>query len=409
MGRFSEAEALWQRALAIDPQNADSLFNLGQLAMETGKADQAQEYFERALRISPFNAKYKYFAGLNLIQSGLKNQAHSFWASGREQLNAEDPYARRILKALGEPQTNGRQADIADATTEMPVVHVPTSVIEEGPEDPDYTRALAYARAGYFNEAINGFRQVLLRNPSNFNALMNLGKVHAISGNAARSCALYLKALKLNPKNIFALRALANAYSETGLHSFAASITSQAEETHAGQTDGFPDYKASPAAVRNNPRAFKPVVTALLAEGLAHEAMAVIQSGLAQQQESAEMLLLKGDVDKELGRYDTALDAYRQAMSMEPQNPLPYLKTGDLLIAAGQFTNAADEYHKALKAGFIDPDTMFKIVDRFKQLGRSSDARRVLGRLKGMNLNQSQIAKLETHLGEQIEISQEDN
>jgi hypothetical protein len=94
---------------------------------------------------------------------------------------------------------------------------------------------------------------------------------------------------------------------------------------------------------------------------------------------------------------------------MEPQNPLPYLKTGDLLIAAGQFTNAADEYHKALKAGFIDPDTMFEIVDRFKQLGRSSDARRVLGRLKGMNLNQSQIAKLETHLGEQIEISQEDN
>lgn len=407
MGRFDEAKSAWNKTLQLDPEHAKTLFNLGQLEMESGNTTQAQELFEKAIKVDPFNAKFRYFAGLNLIQSGLKDQAHSFWAASRDFLNDEDPYALRIVRALGDTAT---QPQTQPGTTEMnqPLVHVPASVIDEAPEDPDYAKALEYARAGYFNEAIQGFRQVLSRNPSDFNALMNLGKVYSISGDDARSCALYLKALKIDPKNIFALKALANSYSEIGLHRFAAEITSQARTSHPGNLDGFPNYKASPAAIKNSPRAYQPLIRAFLDEKLNQEAVAVIQSGIAEQQESAELLLLQGEVYKELGQFETALDAYKKALQLEPQNPQPYVKTGDLLIAAGQYSNAINEYQKALKAGFIDPDTMFVIVDRFKQLGREADARRVLGRLKGMNLNQNQIAKLEAHLGTQIEIINEE-
>jgi tetratricopeptide (TPR) repeat protein len=325
-------------------------------------------------------------------------------------LNPEDPYAGRILRVIGEEQPQQAvQVQTLDPIN-MPVVQVPSSVINEAPVDSaDYNRALEYARAGYFNEAINGFRQVLQDNPNHFNAIMNLGKVYSVSGDSAKSCALYLKALKLNSSNLFALRSLANAYSEAGLHSFASEVTTQAQSSFPGQTEGFPTYKVARSAVRNSPRAFRPVVHALISEGLNQEALAVAQTGVAEQPESAEMMLLQGEVYKALGQYETSLESYRKALQMEPQNPKPYMLTGDLLVAAGQFTNAADEYHKALKAGFIDPDTMFEIVDRFESLGRTVDAKRVLGRLKGMNLNQSQIAKLEAHLGEKIDVSQEDN
>jgi tetratricopeptide (TPR) repeat protein len=235
---------------------------------------------------------------------------------------------------------------------------------------------------------------------------MNLGKVYSVSGQPAEACALYLKALKLAPQNIHALKSLANAYSEIGMHRFAAEITSQAQVNHPGNVEGFPNYKASSSAIKNSPRAYRPLIQAFLHEKLLQEAQAMIQSGIDEQSQSAEMLLLNGEIQKELGQYESALDSYRKALELEPQSPMPYLKTGDLLIAAGQFTNAAGEYDKALKAGFIDPDTMFIIVDRYKQLGREAEAQRVLGRLKGMNLNQSQLAKLEAHLGSQIIIKE---
>jgi tetratricopeptide (TPR) repeat protein len=158
MGRFDEAREHWNRALNLSEDNSESYFNLGQLAMETGDNKGAQEYFEKALRLSPDNAKFKYFAGLNLIQSGLKEQANNFWKASRDSLNPEDPYAERILRVIGEEQPQQAvQVQTLDPIN-MPVVQVPSSVINEAPVDSaDYNRALEYARAGYFNEAINGF------------------------------------------------------------------------------------------------------------------------------------------------------------------------------------------------------------------------------------------------------------
>ncbi len=401
MGRFDEARSSWNRVLENDPEYADALFSLGQLQMETGDQSGAQQYFEKAVHLEPGNAKFRYFAGLNLIQSGLKDQAHSFWIASKSFLNDEDPYTRRINNSLGEATNQPQPVE-----TVLPLVHVPSSVIDEAPADIDYQKALDYARNGYFNEAISGFRTVISRDPNNFNALMNLGKVYSVSGQPAEACALYLKALKLAPQNIHALKSLANAYSEIGMHRFAAEITSQAQVNHPGNVEGFPNYKASSSAIKNSPRAYRPLIQAFLHEKLLQEAQAMIQSGIDEQSQSAEMLLLNGEIQKELGQYESALDSYRKALELEPQSPMPYLKTGDLLIAAGQFTNAAGEYDKALKAGFIDPDTMFIIVDRYKQLGREAEAQRVLGRLKGMNLNQSQLAKLEAHLGSQIIIKE---
>ncbi|MFZ5950437.1 MAG: tetratricopeptide repeat protein [Candidatus Rifleibacteriota bacterium] len=393
MGRFEEARAAWNRAITSDPENATSLFNLGQLAMETGDQTGAQPMFEKAVKLEPFNAKFRYFAGLNLIQSGLKDQAHSFWASSQDFLPSEDPYSRRINNALGD-----QSATAQTPVSAMPAVNIPASVIEEAPDDPDYIMALESARSGQFNEAIAGFKKVIEKDPTSFNALMNLGKVYSVSGDAAQACALYLKALKLSPKNIHALKALANAYSEIGMHSYAAEITSQAQVSHPGETEGFPAYKTGPAAIKNSPRAFQPLIKAFINEKLIQEAQAIMQSGIAEENPTADMLLLQGEVYKELGQYESALESYRKALELEPQNPAPFVKTGDLLIAAGQFTNAITEYEKALKAGFIDPDTMFIIVDRFKQLGREADAQKVIGRLRGMNLNQSQISKLEAHM-----------
>ncbi|MBU1106527.1 MAG: tetratricopeptide repeat protein [Candidatus Riflebacteria bacterium] len=405
-GNFNEARNTWQQILDSNPEHVSTLFNFAQLEMESGNHKEAQQYFEKAIRKEPFNHKYRYFAGINLIQSGLKDQAHSLWAASRSSLNQEDPYAARILRALGEENAQSSQTiniaspqpppGITAITNKVPD-YVPLNVIEEAPADSNYERALEYARGGFFSEAIDAFRQVLNNNPENFNALMNLGKVYTATGNNEMACAFYLKSLKLDPRNVFALRALANGYSEIGMHSLAAQITEQAKLTTPDQLEGFPKYPQKNP--RNNPRAFEPLSKAMIDEGLFAEAMAVVNTGLAQQSDLNVLYLLQGDVYKHQQQYEAALESYKIALSRDAQNPAPFIRMGDLFVASGQLTSAADEYHKALKTSFIDPDSMFEIVDRFRKIGRDIDAQRVLGRLKGINLNQAQVIKLDQRLG----------
>jgi tetratricopeptide (TPR) repeat protein len=418
MGKFDQAKHVWQKVLDTDPNHSETLFSFGQLEMELGNNKEAQSYFENAIHKEPFNPKFRYFAGSNLMQSGLKSEALSLWESGKMYLNPEDPYGKRILLTLGEtnpgslsdspPSLSGFDNKVPSATNEeLPLV--PLSVIEEAPTSSTYDNALQYARGGFFNEAIQGFHEVLRSDPNNFNAIMNLGKVLTATGKNSDACAYYLKAMKIDPNNIHAQRALANSYSEQGLHNFAAEITDQVRRIAPEQLQGFPRYKENHGILRNNPRAFRPLARSFVEAGLTQEALAVVQTGRAEMPESSELFLLEGEIFKSLNQFEQSLVSFKKAQEKDPQNPEPLVRIGDLYKLAGQPSQAIIEYQKALKAGFIDADTMFEIVERFNELGREADARRVLGRLKGMNLNQNQIAKLEQHLGTTIQIESGEN
>ena len=181
------------------------------------------------------------------------------------------------------------------------------------------------------------------------------------------------------------------------MHNLAAQITDQMSTTNPDQLEGFPKYTQK--AIKNDPRGIEPLAQALLAEGLHAEALAVVQNGLTQQSELPILHLLQGDVLKQMGQHEPALESYKNALSRDPQSPAPYIRIGDLYLASGQVTAAYDEYQKALKSSFIDPDNMFIISDRLRQMGRESDAKLVLGKIKGMNLNQEQLQKLDQRMG----------
>ena len=403
MGNFEGARALWNEVLNNDPDYSETLFNFAQLEMELGNHEQSGAYFEKAIRLEPFNNKYRYFAGLNLIQSGNKNEAHNLWRASIATLNNEDPYAARIVRALGD---EGRQEVVSQPQIIESEVIIPAHVINETPADTEaeYSRALGFARAGKFNDAIETFRSLLSHNPSNFNALMNLGKVYTATNRQAQASAIYLKALKLNPQNIHALRALANGYADVGMHSLAYQISNQVKSANPNETEGFPVYNR--IIEKNDPRAIEPITKAFLEEGLMSEAMAIVQSTLAQQPENNLMNLLQGDIYKQMGRYDKAAEAYRLAQSREPQTPLPYIRMGDLFAQAKETKNAAAEYTRALNTSFIDPDNMFEIADRFVNIGYNNSASGVWNRLKTMNLNNLQLKKLEVKLGETLSVEQ---
>jgi Flp pilus assembly protein TadD len=52
-GQTAEAIARWRRAVALDPRDYQSLFNLGTTLREQGREREAREYLEAYLRVAP--------------------------------------------------------------------------------------------------------------------------------------------------------------------------------------------------------------------------------------------------------------------------------------------------------------------------------------------------------------------
>ena len=59
-GRFDDALELFSQAIADDPQDAESLNNLGQVLAKLGRYDEAVDRFEQALTINPSRWAYHF-------------------------------------------------------------------------------------------------------------------------------------------------------------------------------------------------------------------------------------------------------------------------------------------------------------------------------------------------------------
>ena len=407
-GDFNGAIETWKSVLTQNPSNADALFYLGQLSSESGKLDEASQYYESAIKQQPFNNKFRYFAGLNYIQKGNKDKAAALWNLSKGGLNPSDPYAARILRAMGEdselqasivnskiPSVSAEDANARIITIDNDNPLMPHEVSEM--PSPDYYQALEYARSGNFAEAERIFRQITINEPNNFNAMMNLGKIYTATSRPNIAAAVFLKALKIDSRNIHALRAVANSYSEVGMHSLASQISEQVKTTYPDQFQGFPEYESK--TIKNDPRAIEPMAKALLQEGLNNEALAVVQGAISEQADNNNLYLLQGDIYKQMKIFDLAMESYRHVQNADQQSPTSYIKIGDLYLAANQPNQALTEYKKAMNTTFLDPDSMFYISDRYAQMGRLNDSRSILGRLKTMNLNMEQVKKLDQRLG----------
>ena len=407
-GDFNGAIGIWKSVLAQNPNNADALFYLGQLSSESGKLDEAGQYYESAIKQQPFNNKFKYFAGLNYIQKGNKDKAAALWSLSKGSLNPSDPYAARILRAMGEDselQTTPTNSGIPSVSAEDANARVITidndnplmpHEVSEMPS-PDYYQALEYARSGNYYEAERIFRQIIANEPNNFNAMMNLGKIYTATSKPNIAAAIFLKALKIDSRNIHALRAVANSYSEVGMHSLASQISEQVKTNYPDQFQGFPEYDNK--VIKNDPRAIEPMAKALMQEGLNNEALAVVQGAISEQADNNNLYLLQGDIYKQMKIFDLAMESYRHVQNADQQSPASYIRIGDLYLAANQPNQALTEYKKAMNTTFIDPDSMFYISDRYAQMGRLNDSRSILGKLKTMNLNMEQVKKLDQRLG----------
>ena len=190
-------EHLVRRALALEPDNADALFDLATMLRVLRRYDEALELLERHRRLFPGDPRV--VADIGRCLSGLRRYA------------AAEPVLRQALEGLDTAETR-------------------------------YDLALVLDRRGRLDEATAEYERALERNPNHVDSLINLGVVHARRGLLRQAVSRFERAVAIDPDhadahvNLGALL-LARGAREEARRAFRAAL--EIDPAHTGAADGL--------------------------------------------------------------------------------------------------------------------------------------------------------------------------
>ena len=74
-----EAQALYERATAIDPDMFEAHYNLGNIYHDLGRYPEAQQSYLEALRLNPAYADAHFYLAVTLEKAGRSSEARPHW------------------------------------------------------------------------------------------------------------------------------------------------------------------------------------------------------------------------------------------------------------------------------------------------------------------------------------------
>jgi len=188
-GRLVEAEAIYRRILAVQPENAEALSLLGVIAGQVGQFDKAIELQQKAIALSPDNAGYHYHLGNHLRALGHLDRAIACY----QRALAVNPRLVEAHANLGVAWHDKGQFDTAIACYE--------SALAINPTLPEAHNNLGNALKGkgQLDAAIACCQRAIQLNPTLVEAHANLGKRWIDMGRLDPAIACFRRALAINP------------------------------------------------------------------------------------------------------------------------------------------------------------------------------------------------------------------
>ena len=288
-GRLELAEQICHRILAADPDQADVLHLVGVLAQQTGRHEIAAKYIARAVELNPTDAGFYNNLGA----------AYKDWGRLDDAIRC---YRRAI--AL--------RPELAEAH-----YNLGNALMEEGEQ----------------GEAVQCYYRALERKPAYADALNNLGNALKDGGDLAGAAALYRRALEAKPD-------YAEAPQQPG--GFVQAIR---ESRRGGR------LLSKPARITARFRG------RLLQPGQRTERTATPRGGcrLLSARGGTEARFRRcpratlGVVLQEQGRLEDAVQCFRRALELEPDNATTFNNLGNALLGQGDQHAAMACYRQALR------------------------------------------------------------
>jgi len=222
-GRLTEAEAMYRRVLAEEPENANALHLLGVLAHQSGNNARALELIQQAVAINPTAAEF--LINMASVLTALSRPEEAMLAAKKAvELNSESAVAQfalgKMLVAAGQVEEGiGCFRRALAIRRNFPEGHFQLGCLlaEQGKFDhavaafgeavrlkPDYTDAwsslgTAWKDLGKLDDAAGAYREALRLNPDSAEDHNNLGNVLNGQGKTEEAIFEYREAIRLRP------------------------------------------------------------------------------------------------------------------------------------------------------------------------------------------------------------------
>lgn len=205
-------------------------------------------------------------------------------------------------------------------------------------ENPDEKRE-------YYQKAVDCFTEVIKRQPDNFGAYLNRGKIHACNGETGLAIDDYTKAIELRQD-------FAEAYSNRGTVHACNGEIDLAIDDHTRAIALKPDFDD---AYYNRGIAYRD-------KGTFDDAIADFTTAIKLNPDFAAAYNNRGVVRKEKGAFDDAIADYTQSIELSPDSAEAYYNRGAVYQEKGENDKAIADYTKAIA---LKPD----FAETYRQRG----------------------------------------
>lgn len=328
-GELAAAVAICRRVIEENADNAEALYILGYIAIQTGENDAAVGYFVRAVSVEPTDPRFNRGFAEALGLSGRTEQAINAW-SQYLTLQPEDCDAHCSLAQL--LVVAGQQEAAIDTYKAAALL---------APEDPRILLHLAVAqhKAGQLTQAITCYETLLLKNESSAACHNGLAAALRQLGEKDRAVTHGERAVQLMPESADAHNNLGLAYYDAGAMARALDTL---KEAHRLRPDDAETLNNLGVALANNGQVEK-------AQERFHEA-------LTFRPNWAEAYLNLANAYRQENRLDEAVETYEKAIEANPDDFRIYGSFALARLNQNLPDAAIANYKKALAIAPDDPE-----------------------------------------------------
>ncbi|MFC1699992.1 tetratricopeptide repeat protein [Candidatus Omnitrophota bacterium] len=226
LDRSKEAIAFFNQAIKFEPQRKPDVYNNLAAAYQTlGQDSKAKGLYEQAIELDADYAQSYVNLGLLYLQAGKSNQALALF----ERAVAIDPRYPEAYNNLGVAQEHQGQLDQARQAYQT------AAQIDSDYADAYYNLAILEVTTGRTEQAVTLFEQAIAVNPKHASAYYNLGIVYKNSARPIEAIAMFEKSIAIQPQ--------ADAYNSLGEVYAALGEREQARVQFKRALELQPDYQ----------------------------------------------------------------------------------------------------------------------------------------------------------------------
>jgi len=362
-GRYTEAIEAYGRAIGGGLEDADLFWGAAEVSAEVGQDARALQLLDVLLRRDPSNPLFLRKKGQLLLRSGNRSEAlaalqqavqaahgdpHAFFEVA-EALRAQGAYADAIAyyrRGL-EVDPKSRHGRLALAETLLLSGQYPEAVQIADPllkEDPNdlaawKARADAFRALGRSNEVLYSLKAILLLEPENGPALLEMFRLHRDSKETKEAYETLVRLLASSAPEAQD----ATLHLERGDLAAALGKTEEANEAYEKAASLDPVMKVEIATRRARLR---------LTAGRPDLALEVLDEGmkavLAGSPSSVAALLLRAEILGALERPAEARGAYEEVRQRDPKSPVALAGIGRSMLEEGKHAEAVEFLRAAI-------------------------------------------------------------